>query len=237
VTTKDKTILITGANRGIGRALVDEALDRGAARVYAATRTPFTHPDGRVRQVTIELTSPDSVRAVAEGIDALDLLVNNAGIAAYDDLSDPAVLQQQLAVNLFGTLDVTQALLPALMRSRGAIVNVVSTAGLAALPFIPSYSISKAATLSLTQALRGLLAASGVRVHAAIPGPVDTDMSKDFIAAKASAQSVAAAIFDGLADGAEEIFPDPASRQISESWTNGAAKVLERSYADLAPAF
>jgi NAD(P)-dependent dehydrogenase (short-subunit alcohol dehydrogenase family) len=237
VTTKDKTILITGANRGIGRALVDEALDRGAARVYAATRTPFTHPDGRVRQVTIELTRPDSVRAVAEGIDSLDLLVNNAGIAAYDDLSDPAVLQQQLAVNLFGTLDVTQALLPALMRSRGAIVNVVSTAGLAALPFIPSYSISKAATLSLTQALRGLLAASGVRVHAAIPGPVDTDMSKDFIAAKASAQSVAAAIFDGLADGAEEIFPDPASRQISESWTNGAAKVLERSYADLAPAF
>lgn len=237
MTTKDKTILITGANRGIGRALVDEALDRGAARVYAATRTPFTHPDGRVRQVTIELTRPDSVRAVAEGIDSLDLLVNNAGIAAYDDLSDPAVLQQQLAVNLFGTLDVTQALLPALMRSRGAIVNVVSTAGLAALPFIPSYSISKAATLSLTQALRGLLAASGVRVHAAIPGPVDTDMSKDFIAAKASAQSVAAAIFDGLADGAEEIFPDPASRQISESWTNGAAKVLERSYADLAPAF
>jgi len=236
VTLKDKTVLITGANRGIGRALVDEALSRGAARVYAASRRPFTHADPRVQQVTVELTDPESIRAVAEGIDSLDVLVNNAGVAAYDDLADVAVLQQHIAVNLFGTLEVSQALLPALTRAGGAIVNVTSTAGLAALPFIPSYSISKAALLSLTQAHRALLADRGVRVHAVIAGPVDTEMSKDFVVPKASAESVAAAVFDGVANGEDEIFPDAASRQLRESWTNGAAKVLERSYADLAPA-
>jgi NAD(P)-dependent dehydrogenase (short-subunit alcohol dehydrogenase family) len=237
MTLQDKTILITGANRGIGRALVDDALERGAARVYAATRMPFTHPDPRVQQVTIELTDPETIRAAAEGIDTLDVLVNNAGIAAYDDLSDVAVLQQQLAVNLFGTLDVTQAFLPALSRDEGgAVVNITSTAGLAPLPFIPSYSISKAAVLSLTQALRALLADVGVRVHAVIAGPVDTEMSKGFVVPKASAESVASAIFDGVADGADEIFPDAAAQQLRDSWAQGASKVLERSYADLAPA-
>jgi NAD(P)-dependent dehydrogenase (short-subunit alcohol dehydrogenase family) len=236
MTLQDKTILVTGANRGIGRALVDEALARGAARVYAATRKPFTHADPRVRPVTIELTDPASIRAAAEGIDSLDVLVNNAGTAAYDDLSDSAVLQEQLAVNLFGTLGVTQAFLPALTHAEGAVVNITSTAGLAPLPFIPSYSISKAAVLSLTQALRALLAGGGVRVHAVVAGPVDTEMSKGFVVPKASAESVASAIFDGLADGTEEIFPDPTAQQLRESWTNGAAKVLERSYADLAAA-
>jgi NAD(P)-dependent dehydrogenase (short-subunit alcohol dehydrogenase family) len=233
MTLEDKAILVTGANRGIGRSLVEEALKRGAGRVYAATRTPFAHPDPRVQQVTIELTSTDSIRSAAKGIDTLDVLVNNAGIAAYDDLSDATVLQHQLAVNLFGTLEVSQAFLPALIRTGGSVVNVSSTAGLAPLPFIPSYSISKAAVLSLSQALRALFADRGVRVHAVLAGPVDTDMSKDFMAVKASPDSVAAAILDGVADDLEEIFPDPVAHQLAEAWTNGASKVLERSYADL----
>ncbi|NUR62936.1 MAG: SDR family NAD(P)-dependent oxidoreductase [Catenulispora sp.] len=228
-----KTVLITGANRGIGRALTEEALQRGAAVVYAGTRKPFSHADPRVRPVTIDLADPDGIRAAAKGIDELDVLVNNAGIAAYDDLSDPEVLRQQLAVNVFGPLEVTNAFVPALTRSRGAIVTVSSTAGLAPLPFIPSYSISKAAVLALTQAHRALLAPSGVRVHAVLAGPVDTEMSKDFQAAKASPRSVAAAIFDGLAAGQEEIFPDPAAQQLTAAWADGASKVLERSYAEL----
>ena len=236
MTLEGKTVLITGAKRGIGRALVDEALARGADRVYAATRKPSTHADPRVQPVTIDLTDADSTRAAAADIEVLDVLVNNAGIAGYDDLSDAAVLQQHLAVNLIGTLEVTQAFLPALMRSEGSVVNLTSTAGVAPLPFIPSYSISKAALLSLTQALRALFAPRGVRVHAVIAGPVDTQMSKDFKVPKASAGSVAAAIFDGVANGVEEIFPDPVAQQLTEAWTNGASKVLERSYADLAPA-
>jgi NAD(P)-dependent dehydrogenase (short-subunit alcohol dehydrogenase family) len=233
VTLEGKIVLITGANRGIGCALVAEALHLGASRVYAASREPFTHADPRVQQLTVDLTAADSIRTAAAAVDGLDVLVNNAGIAAFDDLSDATILQEHLAVNLFGTLAVTQAFLPALVRSRGSIVNIVSTAGLAALPFIPSYSISKAALLSLTQGLRALVAAQGVQVAAAVLGPVDTDMSKGIAVPKASPESVAAAIFAGVADRAEEIFPDPASQQLTEAWANGAAKLLERSYADL----
>jgi len=149
---------------------------------------------------------------------------------------DLAVLEQHLAVNLFGTYGVTQAFLPLLTRSRGAIVNVLSVSALAALPVIPAYSISKAAAFSLSQSLRALLAGRGVRVHAVLAGPVDTDMSRDLDIPKASAASVARAIFDGVEKGEEEIFPDPMSASMAESWRSGAAKALERQNAALVAA-
>jgi short-subunit dehydrogenase len=157
--------------------------------------------------------------------------MNNAGVARYDDLSDRAALEQHLAVNLFGTYGVTQAFLPLLTRSRGAIVNVLSDTAFAALPLIPAYSISKAAAFSLSQSLRALLAGRGVRVHAVIAGFVDTDMSRGVDVPKASPESVARNIFDGVERGEEEIFPDPASASMAESWRGGAAKALERRYA------
>jgi short-subunit dehydrogenase len=129
---------------------------------------------------------------------------------------------------------VTQAFLPLLIRSRGAIVNVLSVTALAALPIIPSYSISKAAAFSLTQSLRALLAGRGVRVHAVLAGPVDTDMSRGYDVPKASPESVARAIFDGVEKGEEDIFPDPMSESLAESWRSGTAKALEREFAALA---
>src|SRR5262249_37531914 len=105
----DKTILITGASRGIGRALVDEALRRGAKRVYAGTRGPLPHADARVTAVKLDVTSAEDIRRAVASIDSLDLLVNNAGIAPYDDLSNPKVLERTFAVNLFGVLNVTRA--------------------------------------------------------------------------------------------------------------------------------
>jgi short-subunit dehydrogenase len=138
-----------------------------------------------------------------------------------------------LAVNLFGTYGVTQACLPLLSRSRGAIVNILSVAGLAALPVIPAYSISKAATFSLTQSLRALLAGRGVRVHAVLTGPVDTDMSRGLEIPKASPQSVAQAIFNGVDNGEEDIFPDSMSASMAESWRGGAVKAVERQFASL----
>jgi short-subunit dehydrogenase len=131
---------------------------------------------------------------------------------------------------------VTQAFLPLLTRSRGAIVNVLSVAALAPLPIIPAYSISKAAEFNLTQSLRALLAGRGVRVHAVLTGPVDTDMSRGLDIPKASAESVARAIFDGVENGEEDIFPDPVSQTMAESWRNGAAKELERQNAAFVPA-
>src|SRR4249919_962122 len=141
----NQVVLVTGANRGIGRALVEEALRRGARRVYAGTRRPLAHPDARVTPLTLDVTSRAQTRAAADQVESLDLLINNAGIGLYDDLSDPAVLERHLAVNLFGTYGVTQAFLPLLIRSRGAVVNNLSVNAFAPLPLIPAYSISKAA--------------------------------------------------------------------------------------------
>jgi NAD(P)-dependent dehydrogenase (short-subunit alcohol dehydrogenase family) len=229
----DRAILVTGANRGLGQALVEEALRRGAKRVYAGTRQPLTHPDGRVTPLTLDVTDAAQIQAAGESVESLDILVNNAGVAMYDDLSDRALLEQHLAVNLFGTYGVTQAFLPLLTRSRGAIVNVLSNTALAALPLIPAYSISKAAAFSLSQSLRALLAGRGVKVHAVLAGLVDTDMSRGLDAPKAPPESVARAIFDGVENGEDEIFPDPMSEWMADSWRSGAAKALERQYAAL----
>ncbi len=234
MTIADKAVLVTGANRGIGQALVAEALTRGAKRVYAGTRQPLAHPDGRVTPLTLDVTSAAQIQAAADQVETLDVLINNAGIAQYDDLSDRSVLERHLAVNLFGTYGVTQAFLPLLTRSHGAVVNNVSVNAFAPLPLIPAYSISKAAAFNLTQSLRTLLAGRGVSVHAVLTGFVDTDMTRGIDMPKASPESVARAIFDGVEEGEEDIFPDPMSQSMADSWRSGAAKALERQYAAVA---
>jgi NAD(P)-dependent dehydrogenase (short-subunit alcohol dehydrogenase family) len=233
MTIADKAVLVTGANRGIGQALVAEALTRGVKRVYAATRQPVTHSDSRVTPVTLDVTDAAQIQRAVDEIESLDVLINNAGLALYDDLSDPSVLERHLAVNLFGTYSVTQAFLPLLTRSQGAIVNNLSMNALAPLPLIPAYSISKAAAFNLTQSLRVLLAARGVRVHAVLTGPVDTDMTRGLDIPKAAPESVARAIFDGVEQGQEEIFPDAMSQSLAQSWRSGPAKALESQYAAL----
>jgi len=234
MTIADRAVLVTGANRGIGQALVEEALRRGAKRVYAGTRQPLAHSDGRVTPVPLDVTNAAQAQAAAESVESLDILINNAGLALPDDLSDPAALQQHLAVNLFGTYGVTQAFLPLLTRSHGAVVNNVSVNAFAPLPLIPAYSISKAAAFNLTQSLRTLLAGRGVSVHAVLTGFVDTDMTRGIDMPKASPESVARAIFDGVEAGEEDIFPDPMSQSMADSWRSGAAKALERQYAAVA---
>jgi NAD(P)-dependent dehydrogenase (short-subunit alcohol dehydrogenase family) len=227
---ENRIVLITGANRGIGKALVDEALRRGVKKVYAGMRSPVQHPDKRVTPLTLDVTNASQIQRAVEAVDTLDVLINNAGIAIYDDLSNLDVLEQTFAVNFLGLLKVTNAFLPLLKRSKGAILNNLSLAGLAPLPIIPSYSTSKAAALNLTQSLRALLASQGVTVHAVVLGPVDTDMNRGFNIPKVSTESAAAGIFDGLEKGEEEIFPDPASQSIAEAWRTGVTKSLERQF-------
>ncbi len=236
MTIADKAVLVTGANRGIGQALVEEALRRDAKRVYAGTRQPLAHPDGRVTPLTLDITSAAQIQAAADQVGSLDVLINNAGLALYDDITDRAALEQHLAVNLFGTYGVTQAFLPLLTGSRGAIVNNLSLNAFAPLPLIPAYSISKAAAFNMTQSLRALLAGRGVRVHAVLTGPTDTDMSRGLDIPKASPESVARAIFDGVEKEEEDIFPDPMSASLAESWRNGAVKALERQFAAIVQA-
>ena len=233
---ENKTVMITGANRGIGRALLGEALGRGAKKIYAATRTgALQGTDERATPLMLDVTSPEQIRAAAANVESLDVLINSAGIDLHDDLSDRAGIERHLAVNLFGTHGVTQAFLPLLVQSRGAVINLLSLAALAAVPFSPAYSISKAAAFSLTQSLRALWAARGVSVHAIFAGPVDTDMTRGLDTPKTSPEAVARAIFDGVEKGDEDIFADAMSASIADGWRSGAAKALEHQFRAFLP--
>ena len=163
----NKSVLITGANRGIGRALVDEALRRGAKRVYAAARSPFQHADKRVPPLVLDVTDTAQIARAAGVVEKLDVLINNAGIAIYDDLSHPEVIEQHMAVNVFGTLKVTRAFLPQLVRAmkeedRRAIYRFLKSLGATGEPapaFLPPGQKSlKPSKRSVMSAARGLYA-------------------------------------------------------------------------------
>ena len=225
-------LLITGASRGLGHALAEEALARGAGRVYAGTRRPLpAHDDSRVIPLMLDVTRPDQVKAASEAVGRLDILINNAGVGTLDDLSDEEALTAHLAVNLYGPYRVTRAFIPQLTAARGAVVNVSSIAAIAALPVMAAYSVSKAAAWSLTQSQRALLAARGVTVQAALAGPVDTDMIRDLPIPKSAPAAVARAIFDGISRRQEEIFPDPLSAAVAAGWNGSLVKSLERDNA------
>jgi NAD(P)-dependent dehydrogenase (short-subunit alcohol dehydrogenase family) len=227
------TLLITGASRGLGQALTEEALRRGARRVYAGTRQPRPpHTDSRVTYLPLDVTSPEQIRRASETVGGLDILVNNAGVSTFDDLSDETALTEHLAVNLYGTYRVTRAFVAQLAAAGGALVNVSSLVAVAALPVLPAYSAAKAAAWSLTQSYRALLAGRGVSVHAVLAGPIDTDMSRDLPIAKTAPADVARAIFDGVSQGQDDIFPDPMSAAaLAAGWDQSLAKSLERENA------
>lgn len=232
----DRTVLITGANRGLGRSLVEAALDRGARRVYAGTRRPLSHADERVTPLELDITDAAQIEAAVKTVGELDMLVNNAGLAIYSDLADRSALEQQLAVNVLGPYAVTHAFHEMLIAAGagGTVVNVLSLAAIAPVPTAAGYSISKAAAFSLTQSLRMLLAPRGVRVHAVLSGPIDTDMARDLPIEKAAPDAVARAIFDGVAAGVEEIFPDPwSANAMAQAWPASPAKLLEQENAAL----
>jgi NAD(P)-dependent dehydrogenase (short-subunit alcohol dehydrogenase family) len=209
--------------------------ETGREAVYAASRVPPQIADERVTTLILDVTNASQIQHAVDQVGALDVLINNAGIAAYDDLTNPAVVEQHLAVNFLGPLKVTNAFVPLLKRSKGAIVNNLSLAALAALPMIPAYSISKATAFNMTQSLRALLAAEGVSVHAVVLGPIDTEMSRGLEISKASPESAAVGNFDGLERGEDEIFPDPVSAAIADAWHNGAVKAMERQFAAFVP--
>src|SRR6202007_987623 len=132
-----KTVLVTGANRGLGRALVDELLRRGAERVYDASQEPAVVSGERGVPVTLDVTDEAQIKRAVGQVGSLDILINNAGVSVADDLTDRSAFEEHLAVNLYGTLDVTSAFLPALTRTHGTVVNIVSLSALAAVPVFP----------------------------------------------------------------------------------------------------
>lgn len=236
---KNAVVLVTGANRGLGRALVRASLEAGARKVYAGTRDAAqVEADERVVPLDLDITRVDSRAAAAARASDVTVLINNAGVlTSYDVLTSRAEdLARDFAVNVFGTLEVTQAFLPALERAGAvgpaAVVNVLSVVSLASMPSIGGYSASKAASYSMTQALRGALAKKNIAVHAAFPGAIDTDMVRTFEMPKTSAEVVAAGIIEGVERGLEEIAPDPMSRDLVAMWRRDP-KELERALANM----
>ena len=231
-----KTALVSGANRGIGKALVMALLQQGVKKVYAAARNPASLPafnDPRVVPLKLDITNRTDIQAAAQQAADIDVLINNAGALAFASVATRSEedLKQDMMVNYFGTLNVIRAFVPVLASRHGAaIANLISIVGLASMSGIGGYSASKAALHSATQALRAELKAKIISVHGVFPGPIDTDMAKEFPMAKASPESTAANIVQGIASGEEDIFPDPMSAQLSELYATNP-KELERQFA------
>lgn len=224
MTLDNQTVLISGANRGIGAALVRELLKTSVEKIYATARSLESLPDfgdPRVVPLQLDVTRDESVRAAAAAADDVDILVNNAGTAAFSDWlsSEQEVIDADMATNFYGTLRVIRAFAPQLQaRQSGAIVNVISVVGLSPVPALSGYSASKAALQSLTQALRGSLGKSGIKVIGVYPGPIDTDLARDLPLEKATPQHAAANIVRGLENGDDWIFPDPVALEIGRLW-------------------
>ncbi len=229
--------LVTGANRGLGKALTEALLARGAKKVYAAARDPRAAPDrfdDRIVPLRLDVTDADEVRAAMAAASDVEIVFSNAGLALGAALLGPSAVdqaQREMAVNYFGPLRLLQRAAPTLARNGGgAFVFIGSVAGLTNVPFMPTYAASKAALHSLTQAARILLAGRRTSVVGVYPGPIDTDMSRALAIPKAAPRDVAVAILDGVEAGQEDIFPDPFAVEFGRSF-EASPKTSERQVA------
>ena len=238
-----KNVVVSGANGGIGGALVAELMARGAAKVYAAARNvaavePLVRQFGeRVVAVPLDVTDAGSVARALDQCPDTDILINNAGINHNMWLLGPTGMEAaraEIEVNYLGTLAMCRAFAPVLTRRQGMIVAIVSIIGLVNLPINGTYCASKAALHSLVQGVRAELAPGGVRVVGVYPGPVDTRLTAGLQMPKATPAEVAAAIVAGIVANEEEIFPDPMSQQVHDQLC-ADAKAVERQYATMIP--
>ena len=229
-----QTVVVTGANRGLGRSLVQALLDRGASKVYAAARNPASVlDDPRVVALALDLLDHETIAAAARQAADATVLINNASTAAFAAPldADPATVRKEMQVNYGGTFDVIRAFVPVLERNGGgAIVNLLSLLSLASAPPMAGYSASKAAAHSLTQALRPVLAAKNISVHGVYPAGIDTDMLAGIVAPKTAPRQVAEGVLDGLAAGEEDIFPDPNATAMAATWRSDP-KAFERAFS------
>lgn len=219
--------LVTGANRGIGRALVEALLARGAAKIYLGARDiaslqPLLATSERLVPLRLDTTNPDQVADAARLASDITLLVNNAGVAGFTgalSATDTAAARQEMDVNYFGVLSLTQALrdTPA-FRQDGAIINVLSMLSLVTLPVAGTYSASKAAALALTRTLRAELKSRGVQVLGVLPVQVDTAMGAALPEPRLTPAEVASDTLDALEAGEDEVFPGALSKGAAQAF-------------------
>ncbi|WP_406215635.1 SDR family oxidoreductase [Streptomyces canus] len=217
------TVLVTGANRGLGRALAAELLGRGAT-VYAAARNPDRVDLPGVTPIALDITDPASVAAAADATGDVTVLINNAGISTGGDLlsGDLDDIRRDMDTNFFGTLSVVRAFAPQIAAGGGgAVLNILSALSWFSFPDVGSYCAAKSAQWSLTNALRLQLADQGIRVTGLHVAYMDTDMTSTVTAPKTAPSDVARLAADGLAEGAYEIVVDDISRQVQAGLAGG----------------
>lgn len=245
---KDSVVLVTGSNRGIGKSYIAALLASGAKKVYAGMRDagafstlaaewPEEHR-AKVEPVVLDITNEGHIRSAVAKAGDVTLLINNAGIANFTGLIAAENLdsaRQEMEVNYFGTLRVTRAFAPILKKNGGgALVNILTVASLGNFPVLGSYSASKAALHSMTQGIRAELAEQGTRVFGVFPGPIETDMAKDFDMEKSSPDMIAEGTLKAIEQGEEDIFIDPMAVQFRKDYF-ADAKAQEKQLAAFLP--
>ncbi len=227
---KNATVLITGANRGIGLAFAREALARGARKVYAGARDPASVTLPGVQAIQLDVTRDQDVAAAAALAKDVTLVINNAGIAAIGGfLAEDSIesARRHLETNLLGSLRVAQAFAPVLAANGGGgLLNVLSIASWINRPRLGVYGMSKSAAWALTNGLRHELREQGTQVLGLHMGFVDTDLTRDLDAPKLAPEDVVAQAFDALEAGAEEVLADDATRQVKQGLSANPASYL-----------
>lgn len=238
---KDSVALVTGANRGVGRAIVEALLRFGVKRVYATARRKddlaalVALDTTRVTPLALDVTNPAQIAAAATTASDVNLVFNNAGALDFGGiLNTPLdVVERNFAVNFYGQLHVARAFSPVLeSHGKGAFVNILTLLSMVSMPGLAAYNASKAAAWSLTQSLRADLSKKNISVFAVFPGAIDTDMLRGVEMPKTSPADVAAAILAAIEKDEEDIFPDPMSRQVYANWKLDH-KSVERQFASM----
>ena len=234
---KQPIALVTGAARGIGKALVAELLARGATKVYAVGKSDSVVKafagNAHVIPLLADVSDADAIAAIAHQAGDVTLVISNAGVLDYGNILDSpeAAITRNFATNFHGQLNVARSFAPILEKNGdGHLVNLLTVVSLASMPGLAIYNASKAAAWSMTQSLRADLAKKNIQVHAVFPGPVDTDMAAEITLPKTSPQDVAKAILDGVAKGEEDIFPDAMAQQVYAAWKTDH-KAVEKQFA------
>jgi len=241
ISIQGKTALVSGSNRGIGKAIAVELIENGAKKVYAGARNINSLEElkanygERLVPIELDVSKDDSIANAAKIATDVEILVNNAGIFSIGNFLGGNILeslQTNLDVNLWGLVKLTNAFLEILRKQESAaIVSISSVAGLANMPMALTYSVSKAAVHSVVQGLRGELKDSNILVAGVYPGPIETDMSKGLEMEKDSPENVARNIIQGIVEGKEDIFPDAMSKQIGEGYS-ASPKAVEEQFAN-----
>ncbi len=242
INLKGKVVLVSGANRGLGKAIVEQLINKGVAKIYAGSRKIENLEElvikysNKIIPIELDVTKQESINEVAAQIDRLDILINNAGrMSTGTLLSDESIssLKENMDVNVWGLLRLSNALRHHFIgKNPTTIVNIISIAGFANMPLLGTYSVSKAAIHSITQGMRGEMASKNTQVIGVYPGAMDTDMTDGWDMDKANTTVVAQNILAGIENGINDIFPDNQSKAIGSLYFKDP-KSVEANFANM----